>query len=222
VFYELTGMGRDWKENGTPEERIIALIREKGGHKLPEIAAALSLDNKDVGSAFGALSKLGVLSMDGEKKVVMALPPDQLVNGRPAKGEAAEHFAVIRGLLDKAVSSNGVLSEAELSAAEKTAMSGIAKKRGAADAPFRQVDRETVVFAFTVEADGSVPAEAAVASLKQAGISGDEIGSLTPEMLESGSWKGKTFRSYNVNVPPTRLIPGRTNPYAKFLEDVKD
>jgi phenylalanyl-tRNA synthetase alpha chain len=41
-------------------------------------------------------------------------------------------------------------------------------------------------------------------------------------MLENGSWKDKTFRSYNVNVPPTRLSPGRTNPYAKFLEDVKD
>jgi len=40
--------------------------------------------------------------------------------------------------------------------------------------------------------------------------------------LESGDWKGKVFRPYNVKVPPTRLIPGRTNPYAKFLEDVKD
>ena len=41
-------------------------------------------------------------------------------------------------------------------------------------------------------------------------------------MLASGSWKGKAFRSYNLNVPPTRLTPGRSNPYAKFLEDVKD
>jgi phenylalanyl-tRNA synthetase alpha chain len=41
-------------------------------------------------------------------------------------------------------------------------------------------------------------------------------------MLADGSWKGKTFRSYNVKVPPTRLSPGRTNPYAKFLEEVKD
>jgi phenylalanyl-tRNA synthetase alpha chain len=41
-------------------------------------------------------------------------------------------------------------------------------------------------------------------------------------MLETASWKGKSFRPYNVKVPPTRLVPGRTNPYAKFLEDVKD
>ncbi|MCL2319573.1 MAG: phenylalanine--tRNA ligase subunit alpha [Treponema sp.] len=222
VFYELTGLGQEWKEKGTPEERIVELVRIQSGLRLPDIAATLKLENKDIGSAFGSLSKLGVLAMDGEKRVTSALPPEQLVNGRPAKGAAAEHFAVIRSLLDKAASSGGSFAEADLSPAEKAAMTGIAKKRGAADAAFRQIERETVVYAFTVAPDGSVPAEEAAKALRAAGISGDEIGTLTPEMLETGSWKGKAFRSYNVKVPPTRLIPGRTNPYAKFLEDVKD
>ncbi|GHV80492.1 phenylalanine--tRNA ligase alpha subunit [Spirochaetia bacterium] len=232
IFYELTDLGRQWKEKGSPEERILELVRLKPGDgtssglRLPEIAQTLGLDNKDVGSAFGSLSKLGLFALDSDKRVTIALPPDQLENGRPTKGPAAEHYALIRGLLDKAVkeaeavkdaeAEGGLLSEAALSAAEKTAMGGIAKKRGAADAPFRQVDRETVVFGFTPEGD------AVAAALKSAGITGDEVGALTPEMLESGSWKGKAFRSYNVQVPPTRLIIGRTNPYAKFLEDVKD
>jgi phenylalanyl-tRNA synthetase alpha chain len=220
VFFELTDLGREWKEKGSPEERIIELVRITGdgtspGLRLPDIAQTLALDNKDVGSAFGSLSKLGLLSMDGDKRVTLALPADQLVNGRPATGEAADHFAVIRGLLDKAAD-GGLLAETALSAPEKTAIAGIAKKRGAADAAFRQADRETVIFGFT--ADG----EAVAAALKAAGITGDEIGSLTAEMLGNGSWKGKNFRSYNVHVPPTRLIVGRTNPYAKFLEDVKD
>ena len=222
VFYELTDMGLEWKERGTPEERIIELIRIKSGFSLPEIAAHLKLDNKDIGSAFGALSKLGVLAMDSAKKVIMSLPSAQLVNGRPAEGEAADHFAVIRGLLDKAAALGGSLADAALSAVEKAAIAGIAKKRGATDAAFRQADKETAVFGFTVAPDGSVPAEIAAAALRAEGISGDEIGTLTPQMLESGSWKNKVFRSYNVKVPPTRLIPGRTNPYAKFLEDVKD
>jgi phenylalanyl-tRNA synthetase alpha chain len=229
VFYELTDLGRDWKEKGSPEERIIELVRIKSGNgrdsglRLPDIAQTLKIESKDIGSAFGSLSKLGVLAMDPEKKVVMALPPDQLENGRPAKGPAAEHFAVLRGLLEKAAAAEGgLLAEAALNAAEKAALAGIAKKRGAADAAFRQIDRETVVFGFAAAEDGSVPAEAAAAALKAAGITGDEIGALTPEMLENGSWKGKTFRSYNVKTPPVRLTPGRTNPYAKFLENVKD
>jgi phenylalanyl-tRNA synthetase alpha chain len=230
IFYELTDLGREWKEKGSPEERILDLVRGKQGSqgdssglRLPELAQTLGLDNKDVGSAFGGLSKLGVLAMDGEKRVTLALSADQLKNGRPAKGEAADHFALIRGLLDKAaVVEGGLLAEAILSPAEKAVMGSIAKKRGAADAPFRQTDRETVVFGFSSGQDGSADAEAVAAALKAAGITGDEIGTLTPEMLETGAWKGKTFRSYNVQVPPTRLIVGRTNPYAKFLEDVKD
>ena len=246
VFYELTALGREWREQGTPEERMAELVRGGETLRLPEIAARLGLDAKDAGSAFGALSKLGVLAMDGDKRAALALSPEKLGGASlsgPAASHAVEQLAVIRGLLEKAaakereadivnvrvdasVSSVQYLPAAELSPTEKAAMAGIAKKRGAADAPFRQIERETVVFTFT-EASGGVTGtatdrDALAAALKAAGITGEETGSLTPEMLATGSWKGKAFRSYNVNIPPTRLIPGRTNPYAKFLEDVKD
>jgi phenylalanyl-tRNA synthetase alpha chain len=223
LFFELTALGREWKEKGTPEERIIELVRIQPGLRLPGIAQTLGLDNKDAGSAFGALSKLGALVMDGEKKVRIALPPEALEAGRPVKGPAADHLALLRGLLDKAAAAEGAtLAREDLSEAERALMAGIAKKRGAADAAFREFDRETVVFGFAQNPDGSADAEALAAALKAAGLTGDETGALTPEMLETGSWKGKTFRAYNVNTPPTRLAAGRTNPYAQFLEDVKD
>jgi phenylalanyl-tRNA synthetase alpha chain len=218
-FFELTELGREWKERGTPEERIIELIRIQGGLRLPEIARTLGLDAKDAGSAFGALSKLGVLAMDGEKRVTMALPPDRLENGRPA---GAGHFALCRGLLDRAAA-GAVLAHDDLSEAERQIMAGISKKRAAAGAAFRETDRETVVFTFTANPGREdQDRDAVAAALAAAGITGDEIGVLTPEMLAAGTWKGKNFRSYNVQVPPARLTPGRTNPYAQFLEGVKD
>jgi len=224
VFYEITGLGQEWKEKGSPEERILDLIRKRlkmeERPRLPDLAKLLKLENKDIGSAFGNLSRLGVLSMDDEKKVVITLPLDHLDD--PAKNPVLAHFELMRGLLRKVVVQGGLLAEALLNDAERKIIAGIAKKRAASDAAFRQIERETVVYTFTVADDGSVPAEAAAAALKASGITGEEIGILTQEMLESGSWKGKAFRSYNVKVPPTRLLPGRTNPYAKFLEDVKD
>jgi len=214
VYYELTDLGKAWKENGSPEERIIELVKKQSGTlKLPDIAKELKIENKDIGSAFGSLSKAGILAMDGDKNVIMSREP------------LADHFAVLRGLLEKgAVSAvnNSAIPETALNPAEKNVMSGIAKKRGAADAPFRQIDRETVFFGFATAENGSVPALEAAQALKAAGITGDEAGSLTQAMLEDGSWKGKTFRSYNVKTPPVRLTPGRSNPYAKFLENVKD
>ena len=41
-------------------------------------------------------------------------------------------------------------------------------------------------------------------------------------MLKNENWRGKTFRAYNINIPPARMILGRTNPYVDFLESVKD
>jgi phenylalanyl-tRNA synthetase alpha chain len=225
VFYELTELGREWTEKGSPEERFIELVRkQKGKLKLPDIAKALNIDNKDIGSAYGNLSKLGILAMDDNKNVIIKNHKideqlEEFFNGEAADEQSFIQLVVVRGLLDKGAhyaDKGSALSEEYLSPEEKAAISGISKKRGASDAPFRQIDRETVFFGLTDLA------EETTAALKAAGITGDEVGALTQSMLETGSWKGKTFRSYNVKTPPVRLTPGRSNPYAKFLENVKD
>jgi phenylalanyl-tRNA synthetase alpha chain len=206
VFYELTAQGRAWREQGTPEERIVALAKEQSGLKLPDFAARLALENKDVGSAFGALSKAGLLTMDAAKTVTFT---------GQAGGTAVN--PALRAVLEKAAAeADGLVAESALEAAEKTAAGAVAKKRGAADAAFRMVERETVYFGFE-------PCRAAiVAALEAAGLTGDETGALTPELLASGAWKNRHFRAYNVRVPPSRLLSGRSNAYSSFLESVKD
>jgi len=59
--YSITDLGMEYREKGTPEERLLALVREDEECRLslPEIAQKLELENRDVGSAFGALSKRG-------------------------------------------------------------------------------------------------------------------------------------------------------------------
>ncbi|MDR0663699.1 MAG: phenylalanine--tRNA ligase subunit alpha [Spirochaetaceae bacterium] len=217
VFYEMTELGRSWQERGTPEERILELVRIKSGLTLLEIAQTLGMESKDVGSAFGIMSKLRLLGMDEAKRVGIILPPEQLKQGRPASGPAALHFNVVRGILDKAASNeDGLIAESGLDLGEKQEMAGMARKRGAAGAAFRLIERETVFFIFTKEHT------AIAAALRQTGVSGEEVGVLTVEMLEAGSWKGKTFRPYNINIPPARVLTGRTNAYSQFLEQTKD
>lgn len=205
TYFEITDLGKTFAKNGTPEERIIAFLKENGAHALPEIAKALNIENKDVGSAFGLLSKEGILAMDGEKKASYT--------GK----ELSSRIATTKALLAKAVEKDdGLLDQANLSSDEASVMNGLAKKRGAADAPFRVIERETVVYALVQGAKEITDA------LKASGITGDETGALTSKMLASGEWKNTTFRGYNIAVPPARIILGRTNPYVSFLESVKD
>lgn len=205
TYFELTDAGRKILETGSLEERVVAFLKANGPKTLPEIASALGIENKDIGSAFGTLSKDGVLSMNAEKKAEYT--------GK----ELPARIGIAKSLIEKASKAeNQQLDAADLSKEEILVMGGLSKKRGVSETPFKTIERETVVYklkeAFQQVAD----------ALKKAGITGNEIGEITPEMLASGDWKKGTFRGYNITIPPARIIPGRTNPYVQFLESVKD
>lgn len=205
TYFELTELGRTHNAEGFPAERIFNFVKDNGPQTLPNIAQTLKLENKDVGSAFGTLSKDGVLAMDSEKKASHT--------GKPLP----QALVTVRDLLQKAVDAgDAMLNQDALSKDELAVMNTMAKKRGVSDSDFRIVERETVVYFLNpVAAD-------VTAALKKAGITGSEIGSLTSAMLETGEWKNSSFRGYNIAVPPARIIPGRTNAYVSFLESVKD
>lgn len=205
VFYEITDLGRESLEKGTYEQRIVDLVAAEGSLPLPEIAKKLGIEPKDVGSAFGGLSKDKVLVMDAEKRASLA---------PGGKDALAPRQAVIRSLLSRAAA--GLLDEATLTPEEKELAGSQAKKRGAAGSLFRLVEREEATFGIQVSG-----LEAA-AALKKAGSTGEEAGALTPEMLKTGSWRTVQFRRYNIDVPPTRVPLGRGNPYCAFLSRLKD
>ncbi len=205
TFYEITETGRSWAESGIPDEKIVDFLKKNGESTLPEIAQGTGLAQKDVGSAFGQLSKEGILKMNAQKKAEVA------------NENLSPRILTLRELLKKAAAMEaGQLDAASLSDDEKKAIAPYAKKRGAADSPFKILERETVLYKLSEHFKEVVDA------LKNAGITGNELGEVTPKMLSSGEWKKGTFRAYNIAVPPARIIPGRTNPYVQFLESVKD
>jgi phenylalanyl-tRNA synthetase alpha chain len=202
VEYELTELGEAYRTGGTPEERMLSLLAAEGPMTLPEICAQLGIENKDAGSSFGILSREGILRMDPDKRV------------STASLEPSPRMTTIRSLLERG--KRGPLREGDLSPAERETIAQISKKRGAATAPFRAGERETLTWRVT-----SAGREAA-AALRSLGVTGQEEGALTAEMLSSGSWRGKRFRPYNVDTPPSRVSIGRKNPYCEFLTSVKN
>lgn len=205
TFFEMTETGRNLKDSGTIEERAVTFVKNSGAKTLPEIAAGLGVEQKDIGSAFGPLSKEGVFKMNAEKKVEYT--GVQL----PAR------ISMTSALLEKASKAeNCILDNASLSKEEQTVIATLAKKRGVSDSPFKIIERETVVFKLLPNAKDVAE------TLRKTGVTGNEIGEVTPKMLSSGEWKNGVFRGYNIAVPPARVIPGRTNPYVQFLESVKD
>lgn len=233
--FELTPCGYAAASDGTAEERMLTFLSSPPsltaiadaaehlhprpplciGLSLPELAHALTLAPKDVGSAFGILAQEGILRMDGEKRIHIVSPhvSDRMSLTRTLLQRAAARVASPSEASD---TPPGTLFESELSDDERRVMERIAKKRGASDSLFKVSVRERVTFTFTPTA------RAVQEALHTAGLTGNEIGALTVECLKSGAWKTQHLRRYNVHIPPARIIPGRSNAYADFLEHIKD
>ena len=205
ILIELTELGRSYQEDGTPEERLLDLVKEEGPLPMPVACEKLGLENRDVGSAFGQLSRDGVLAMDEEKRVT---------SGNLSE-KALARVSAFRSLLDR-LEREGKVGQDELSGAESDLVSSNSKKRGASKGVFRVSEREDI--SYTLSSSGVKIRE----RLEKEGITGEEIGALTPELLQSGGWRDKTFRAYGLNTPPVRVLLGRKNPYVEFLEDLKD
>lgn len=202
TLFELTELGQQQQKDGIPAFRIFTFLKDNGAATLPEIAKSLNLENSDVGSAFGSLSKAKVTQMNEDKKAIVVaddIPSDEKL--------------VIK-LIDRGT--KGAIEESSLTSEEKKVMQKISKKRGASNSAFKMIEREDVVFGLTEE--GNQAREAIFAE----NITGEELGNVSAKMLATGSWKTGTFRPYGINGPTSKLIPGRHNPYGNYLQWVKD
>lgn len=187
--YSITDLGREYKERGTPEERVMELVRKQGALTLPEITNKLGLENKEVGSAYGALAKAGLLAMNEAKQVIFQVESTR---------SGSENTRELLGLFDDLET----VAEQDLSEAQKTLIRSLSRKRGADRGMFRVMEREQVSYRLT-------PAGLQAAKeLRALGMTGEEIGQITPELLRSEKWKSATFRSYNINTPPLRVLLG--------------
>ena len=202
VSYELSDVGRDALVKGMIARRIISLVA-KAGVSIADLPKLLEEDQKSIGSDFALLKKAGILSVTPDKKIELN-----------ENHEIPRYVVVVESLLKRGA--EGPVMDLDLSEEERAEMQKVSKKRGS-DAFFRTIERDHSVYCLTDEG------VAAGIELKKEHITGDEIGEVTKDLLESGDWHGKRFRAYDVeHVPVSKLLVARENPYSAFIRSIKD
>lgn len=181
---------------GSIEHRILQLARAQSV-RMADLPELLQLEKKEIGPACGHLIKLGAIRV--EQFILL--------------GDDASQQLIAD--LDEFIHQGQVDAE-ELSSAQKQMMDMVGRKRGAGAALFRIVEKEHHRYVCTAE--GTKVQE----SLKNAPAPDEEIGALTSDMLKNNAWQGKSFRTYDVKMPPARVLLGRSNPYVAYLQWVKD
>lgn len=193
----LGDLGEAYRTARVPELRVYERLAQE---PLPmkELQGGFDLPPDVVGKAFGALKKAGCVAV--EKGKAAAVADADLGEFRALQAlieSVGDAGAVVVGTLDEAA---GKLADAH------------SRRRGGG-AVFRLSTRVDRTWKLT---DPSL-----VAAVEAAGLTGEEVSTLTPEMLRDGSWRSKSFRAYNLALPPSRMLPGRKHPYMEFLDQLK-
>ena len=201
VFYRLTEKGLDALDNGLVEERIVNLISKKTV-LVSDLSLELGVDVRDVGKAFGNLSKEGIIYLGLNKEII------------PKDLKKYSNYKIIKELLENARDCD--LLEENLSQDEVSVISDYSKKKGASDVLFKIVERLDLRFALS-KFGLEIKSE-----LKKNNLIGDEITKLTPEILKNKSYENRNFRAYNIHILSNKTFIGRANSYSEYIAKVKD
>ena len=202
VSVALTETGAEYREKGTPENRIIAALREGRQFTVKDIIQSWGMDPTEVSSAVGALK---------ESKVVRIVQGGVL-ELNPAVDVSAYEF------LQSVIRTVGEQGQPDLSGFPEDQRSLIQAnfhKRAKGKGIFRITEKKNRTYGLTDDGKGIV------ALLKERGAVTEEASALTPEMLKQGTWKNVRFRAYNIALNPPRTSIGRKHPYREFLDYVK-
>ncbi len=195
----LGDLGEAYLRDGLPEVRV---ARRLGEAPVPmkELRGAIAgLDADTVGTAFGALKKAGLATVEKGSACLVA-------------GADLSGFEALSGLLGR-VAAAGAMDVAGLSPAEAALVEVHGRRRGGTGAVLKLATRTLRTW--------RLARPELVAAVVASGLTGNEVSVLTPEMLRDGSWRQTSFRRYNLALPPSRLQPGQKHPYMEFLDELR-
>lgn len=201
VRVRVTELGRKYLDGGVPEDRIAREVAARGEIPMAEVKNLGGLTPEESFPAIGKLKEQGILVVE-RGKARLAEGWDPSVAGETSR------------ILERACREE-VLRLEDLAPAQQERVRAHVHKRFRAKGLFwleEQVARRLVL----TETGRQVRAEAV-----RRGRSGEELSRLTPEMLADGSWRGRPFRKYNIDLAPPRIIAAKKHAYREFLDYVK-
>ena len=220
VYYRLTEEGEYYKERGLPERRALGFLREREGATVEEFKNVFPNEKEaNISTTWLLVKSYAGIEKKGDGTVLIPtgntswLPPEvpkdlypdvdvheEIVRVTPRKGEIEENILRNR-LIER-------FPEIKDTSLKHALVDDLVKKRNLLT-PAVEIER---VIAIT-EAGHEVVSR---------GISvEEELTQLTPELIRTGSWKGRKFKRYDVNLPSKEEFPAKIHPYQRILDRMR-
>lgn len=202
LWASLTEIGERYYETASPLEWILSTIDEAS--QQGQSLTVQDLQGRDIFQPTELSRAIGLLKKEGAIRLISGGILEATGSGSPTAESLSSLLQQLHG------------TQCELpsfSEPSQHILRQYAVKRGNAQEPFRIEERVARTFALTPEGQ-------AINELHLSGPS-EEVSQLTVEMLKDGSWRGKQFRKYTINLRPPRIAVGRRHAYREFLDLVK-
>jgi len=222
-YYRLTEEGKTYAEQGLPEKRALAFLLDKGRATIDELQSFFD-DDKESKIAINWLlrnkwTKIG--KSGGKRLLIPIIARDELssdvseailriVNAGETEREVLAE-AVTKEFGEVEINDSlTLLCSRNLLEPHSRVNRVIAITEAGKDilTPLTQTHRE--IFS----ADGGRGIDQLVNLV-------DEITQLTPELIRTGSWRARKFKTYDVNLPSKAVYPAKIHPYQRILDSMR-
>ncbi|MBE0517490.1 MAG: phenylalanine--tRNA ligase subunit alpha [Methanophagales archaeon] len=218
VFYHLTEEGEYYAEKGLPEKKALEFLREKKRVSFDELRNEF-LAEANIATTWLLRKGYARIEEEEDGKVLTPtgntswLPPEvpkdrypnvdiheEIVRIIPKEGEIEESI-VRRRLKDKFPEIKDITPGYHV-------VGDLLKKR-------KWLEEDT-------RAEWKIAITEAGHEVVSRGISvEEELTQLTPELIRTGSWKGRKFKRYDVNLPSKEEFPAKIHPYQRILDRMR-
>lgn len=190
----LDKLGQEYLENKLPERRLLTALEKP--LPLTQAAEKAKLNDNETKAVMGLLKAKGLITIENSPKgLILTLMP----NGKKALSTQLPEEQLLKKKYP--------LTENTLTTQEKKTLDTLLKRKG-----ILTKSQTTSITATLLPLGKQVLAT---------GIEENLIDTLTPDILRSGTWKQKKFRTYDVTAQIPKLHAGKPQHYRHFLDHVR-
>lgn len=192
---KLDKQGKKYVREGLPERKFLSVLSDKF-LGLKEAAKKSGLSGEELNACLGLLKGKLAIEIKKEKELMVRL------------GGQGKRFLEEGTPEEKFLGKKWPVDFDTVKELDKLALDNLLKRKG-----FLKVEEVKEV---------SVALSDLGKQLVKSDLGQEMIGRLTPGMLKDGSWKGKKFRAYDVEINVPKIYGGKKQHYRAFLDEVRE
>ena len=188
----LDSNGQIYLKKGLPERRFLIAIKEKP-LSMEQLRKVANLQGNELSVSLGLLRSKAAINIG--KEIILT-----------EQGKKFLQKDLLEELFLKKIAKSGRDTET-LSPEEKPVLEALKKRKD--------------IIKISLKKIRTIELTEIGKKLLHEKIETNVVDRLTSQMLESGSWKDKKFRSYDIAINVPKVFAGRKQEYRKFLDDVR-